>query len=137
MMPFLKRPKKRSVTPGRFGRLDRLIFNLKKASKVENKEPSSCFCIKKPKIKIALIIGIALSTILILVGAMFKIESWPGGEYFLLLGLIGQVICITGLVIHMMTTGKNPDTVLELDPDKVPMTVKEVGENLRNDDLYV
>ncbi len=74
--------------------------------KVENEEPSSCFCIKKPKIKIALVIGIALSTILILVGAMFKIKSWPGGEYFLLLGLIGQVICITGLVIHMMTTEK-------------------------------
>jgi hypothetical protein len=87
--------------------------------------------------KIALIIGIALSTILILVGAMFKIESWPGGEYFLLPGLIGQVICTTGLVIYTMTTGKNPDTVLELDPSKVPMTVKEVEGNLRNDDLYV
>ncbi len=47
------------------------------------------------------------------------------------------MICITGRVIHMMTAGKSPDTVLELEPDKVPVTVKEVEENLRNDDLYV
>jgi hypothetical protein len=87
--------------------------------------------------KIALTIGVALCTILVLTGAMFKIQSWPGGEYFLFIGLIGQVVFITGLVIHAMTTGKEPDAVLELDPEKIPTTVKEVEEDLRNDDLFV
>lgn len=84
--------------------------------------------------KIALTIGIALSIILVFIGVMFKIESWPGGEYFILPGVIGLVVCITGLVIHMMTTGKEPDAVLELDPNKVPTTVEEVEEELRTDD---
>lgn len=86
--------------------------------------------------KIALIIGIAVSSLLVLLGAMFKIQSWEGGEYFLLAGLFGEVVCITGLVIQSITSNKEkPDSVMELDPDKVSSRVKE--ELRRDNDQYV
>ena len=83
--------------------------------------------------KILLITGIALSAIILFAGAVFKLQSWPGGDYLLPLGLVGAVLCVAGLFYYLTTTGKEPDAELELDPNEVPRTVEEVEAEIDTD----
>ncbi|TXF88829.1 hypothetical protein FUA23_13350 [Neolewinella aurantiaca] len=83
--------------------------------------------------KILLITGIALSTIIVFVGAVFKLQSWPGSDYLIPVGLAGEVLCVAGLFYYLTTTGKKPDAELELDPNEVPRTVEEVEAEINTD----
>lgn len=56
--------------------------------------------------KSVLIIAVALSFMLTMVGAVFKIQSWPGGEVFLLTGVILLPLAVIGIAIYKATQSK-------------------------------
>jgi len=65
--------------------------------------------------KYLIALSATLSFLLIMIGAVFKIQSWEGGDYFLLPGVILFPLALLCVVIVKLVRSTKEKDVLELD----------------------
>lgn len=61
-----------------------------------------------------LLIGIAFSILLTLIGVLFKIQSWEGGGIFIALGIISLPLIIIGFAIYKILDAQKSKEKLDL-----------------------
>lgn len=76
----------------------------------------------------------ALSFLLIMIGAVFKIQSWEGGDYFLLPGVVLFPLAILCVVIVKLIRSVKKEEVLELDHSLLKEPNKTPERLVANDD---
>lgn len=64
-------------------------------------------------------IAAALSFLLVMLGAVFKIQSWEGADYFLVPGMILLPMALLCVVIAKLVRSKKDEDTLELDASRI------------------
>jgi hypothetical protein len=82
-----------------------------------------------------MLIGLAVSMLLTLIGALFKIQSWEGGGIFISLGVISFPLVIIGFAIYKIIEAQKSKRKLDL--RDLPRQEKEHMVLENNDDLIV
>lgn len=49
--------------------------------------------------RILLLILLVVASIAVLIGALAKIQHWPGANYFLVMGMMMELVCGIGFVV--------------------------------------
>jgi hypothetical protein len=49
--------------------------------------------------RILLLILLVVASIAVLIGALAKVQQWPGANYFLVMGMVMELICGIGFVV--------------------------------------
>lgn len=75
-----------------------------------------------------------LSFLLIMIGAVFKIQSWEGGDYFLLPGVVLFPLVLLCVVIVKLVRSTKKEDVLELDDGLLEKPNKTPQRLVANDD---